>query len=505
MLHTPHQHKALTENLARALDPTDIYDWLVTDGFYPESYVLPPCFHVCNNPSFGKVFFPLTPKGFNPRTVDLEKVHFPKTELTDRTFGIIYPEIHSDIAYEIAISWNTLMDTLFHPDNKVCSYSFPIPVNAKTPGIIGKLRSGRMIYEFIEMAENDLASIAYRYQYLIKSDIKNFYPSIYTHSIAWAIHGKSFIRKSSERTNYTHLGNRLDKLFQSANDGCTNGIPIGPAVSDLISEIVLSGVDRIISNELSANDAVIVRFKDDYRILCNDEATGKKLIKKLQSALKEYNLELHDEKTRQYRLPDGLYREWRSLYHAANPFPKKFYSYERFKETYLSFLAIDKQCPGTGVIDRFLADIVMKNGRLRLKIDTRNLSKVISLLLMLARPRIKAFPKTLGIIEAIVKTPIGKTQSAAIVGYLEELLKSVCLAEQDNKYLIMWIVYFIRANDLEPFLTSPLMFKDKIVQSVYTSQSTLFKSCKNFKLFVGVKKRAKVITMLEHLDVFKPQ
>ncbi len=131
MLHTPHQHKALTENLARALDPTDIYDWLVTDGFYPESYVLPPCFHVCNNPSFGKVFFPLTPKGFNPRTVDLEKVHFPKTELTDRTFGIIYPEIHSDIAYEIAISWNTLMDTLFHPDNKVCSYSFPIPVNAK--------------------------------------------------------------------------------------------------------------------------------------------------------------------------------------------------------------------------------------------------------------------------------------------------------------------------------------------------------------------------------------
>jgi hypothetical protein len=38
-------------------------------------------------------------------------------------------------------------------------------------------------------------------------------------------------------------GNRLDKLFQNVNDGCTNGIPIGPAFSDLVAERVLAGVD----------------------------------------------------------------------------------------------------------------------------------------------------------------------------------------------------------------------------------------------------------------------
>jgi hypothetical protein len=50
---------------------------------------------------------------------------------------------------------------MFHIENQVCSYSFPIPVDMKKPGMIGGLRSGRMIYEWIEMAENDVASIAF--------------------------------------------------------------------------------------------------------------------------------------------------------------------------------------------------------------------------------------------------------------------------------------------------------------------------------------------------------
>jgi len=121
------------------------------------------------------------------------------------------------------------------------------------------------------MAEHDVASVAFRYKYLITTDIKNFYPSIYTHSIPWAIHGKKFIRSAKNRHNYNLFGNRLDKLFQNADDGCTNGVPIGPVVSDLIAEIVLSAVDRMISGELE-KDILVVRFKDDYRILAKSPA-----------------------------------------------------------------------------------------------------------------------------------------------------------------------------------------------------------------------------------------
>jgi hypothetical protein len=141
-----------------------------------------------------------------------------------------------------------------------------------------------MIYEFVGMIDNDLASVAYRYTHIVKADVKSFYPSIYTHSIAWAIHGKRRIRKGQNFYNYSLVGNRLDKLFQNANDGCTNGIPIGPVVSDLIAELVASGVDRLLSKKIAESDiqCEVIRFKDDYRILTKSESDAKTTIKLLK-------------------------------------------------------------------------------------------------------------------------------------------------------------------------------------------------------------------------------
>lgn len=508
MSRTPKEHFQRTKELAQALNKSDIYDWLVTKGYFPESYVLPPCFIVTKSPAFGKVYFQHKEKKFNPTASEFQQVHFPKTELTDRTFGIIEPKIHSDIAYTIANNWDDILSRIFHEDNKVCSYSFPIPVDDKKPGEIGGLRSGRMIYEFIEMAENDVASISFRYKYLIKTDIKNFYPSIYTHSIPWALHDKSFIRQQSNINNYNFIGNRLDKLFQYANDRCTNGVPIGPVVSDIISEIVLSGVDRELSKSLK-NDVVVVRFKDDYRILAKDETAGRSVIKALQAALKEYRLELNDGKTEIHRLPNGLFRRWVSEYHAVNPQPKSYYEYKRFKEVYLSVIEIDKNNPGCGVIDRFLADITTKKYKIRIKkLDTKSLTKIISLLLMLADLRTKSFPKILAIIEAILKSSFGLKHIDSIIEHLEEFLYILKNQEMNNRYLITWIIYFIKSNNLEDRLKNPYNFKnfsDPIVCATLEEKFTVFNNCPDFKIFSDVQTVAKEVTLLEHLDVFKPQ
>lgn len=150
-----------------------------------------------------------------------------------------------------------------------------------------------MIYEFLGMIDDGIASTAYRYRYIVRTDIRNFYPSIYTHSIAWALHGKKRIRKPSNLHDFSLLGNRLDRLFQNANDGCTNGVPIGPVVSDVVAEIVASAVDLLLSRSVRREgiDCQIIRFKDDYRILVKSESDGRAVVKHLQRALKEYNLE----------------------------------------------------------------------------------------------------------------------------------------------------------------------------------------------------------------------
>jgi hypothetical protein len=500
----PRIHFKATATLARALDPAAVYDWLVTKGYFPEPYVLPPCFTVTKHPKYGKEYFAYTAKKFAPRVSEYQQVHFPKTDYTDRTFGVIDPELNSDIACTIAKNWAEIIENIFHKDNKVCCYSFPIPLDAKSPGSIGGLRSGRMIYEFIEMAENDAAAVAHRFKYLVKADVKNFYPSIYTHSIPWAIHGKAFIRQPANRNDFTYFGNRLDKLFQNSNDGCTNGVAIGPAVSDLAAEIVLSAVDRALSEALG-QDVLVLRFKDDYRILAKSEEAGLSAIKALQAALKDYRLELSDEKTQFHKLPNGIFREWVSQYHAANKSPKAYYNFRRFKETYLSVVNIDRANSGCGVIDRFLADLVTKKYRLRVQLDKKSLPKVLSLLLMLGSLRTKAFPKILATIEVILRSPFGMKHAESIAEHLDDYLLQLTKKESENRYLIAWICYFLSANDLEGHLTKKHTFKDPIVRAAYKSRFTLFGGCKDFKVFQGVKTASKKLSLLQHLDVFNPQ
>lgn len=239
------EHRIHTKKLAKELKWTRVYHWLVEHGYFPESYVLPPCFRVKDRPKRPKQFSRIVGTRL-PLSSAREccKVHFPKTDLTDRSFGIIDPEYHNDISYHIARNWNKVVDCLVPDDSEVTCYSFPVPIDSKHPGRVGRLRSGRFIYEFLTMGEEDMASLAYRYTHLVKADIKNFYPSIYTHSIAWAIHGKNFIRKDRNRHDHRFLGNRLDRLFQYSNDQKTNGIPIGPVVSDIVAEIIAAAVDR---------------------------------------------------------------------------------------------------------------------------------------------------------------------------------------------------------------------------------------------------------------------
>jgi hypothetical protein len=273
----PSKHMKMTAKLAKKLSGRAIYNWIMTDGYYPESYVLPPCFAIKKYPPFGKIYFPKHGRQYNPKSSNLAQIQFPKSNYADRTFSVIDPEIHCDIVYEIAMNWKKLLRVMFSPNNHVCSYSFPVPLDSKKLGVIGRLRSGRMIYEFIEMAENDVATESYQYSFLIRADIKNFYATVYTHSLAWAIHSMPFIRSKARRHNYQFLGNRIDKLFQRSNDDRTNGIPIGPVVSDVVSEILLARVDTAFSKLVATHDCLAVRFKDDYRILCHTESSAKLL------------------------------------------------------------------------------------------------------------------------------------------------------------------------------------------------------------------------------------
>ncbi len=62
----PEKHFRKTAALAASLKRPAVYRWLVTSGYFPESYVLPPCFNVTKHPAYGKVYTPHTKKNYKP-------------------------------------------------------------------------------------------------------------------------------------------------------------------------------------------------------------------------------------------------------------------------------------------------------------------------------------------------------------------------------------------------------------------------------------------------------
>ncbi|MBM4054733.1 MAG: hypothetical protein FJ264_08700 [Planctomycetes bacterium] len=498
----PKKHFRATARLLRALDKDEVAHWLLNHGYYPEQYVLPPSFSVSD--------FKLRRKPYVKDLRDLARrqlvsISYPKSLLTSRVFGIQHPCNYHDIVYWLVNDWETIIGHLFHSDLKIFSYSLPIPVNAKETGQLGPLRSGRMIYEWIEMAEKDMVAEAHKFSLLIRADITNFYNSVYTHSIGWAIHGreKAFADKDCSLT-----GNKLDRLIQYANDGRTNGIPVGSALSDLIAEIILASIDRKVSRKLKKIDFVGSRFKDDYRILCNKEEDAKIILKELADELVSFNLLINEHKTKVLTLPEGLYRHHDREYHPHSLRDKATVPFKTFELTLLKALDIHKAFPGTSILEKFFSELYTDNQELKIEFSAdantrrKQLLKTMSLLMLLKRESEKVICHVLAVCEAIYNEYKTKLLQKQIRELVESEIKKA--SDKRSVFELVWLVFFSRyiglgITDFAALISSENM-TNLFLTSMITSQQKVYTDSK-IALFIKPKE-CRGESLVKRLAVF---
>ncbi|MBL8710765.1 MAG: RNA-directed DNA polymerase [Rhodospirillaceae bacterium] len=132
------------------------------------------------------------------------------------------------------------------------------------------------------------------YNFVCQTDIARYYHSIYTHSIAWAIHGKSVAKANRSHALW---GNTLDTLVRNAQDGQTIGIPVGPDTSRVIGEIVGASIDRQLKKRIRPEPGQIARFVDDYSIGCNTSEDANRILIHLRKAINEFELDINYQKT----------------------------------------------------------------------------------------------------------------------------------------------------------------------------------------------------------------
>lgn len=139
-----------------------------------------------------------------------------------------------------------------------------------------------------------------RARYTVVADISDYYGSIYTHSIEWALHtkatAKASLRSGSTRRNPS-LGAKLDEAVRTAQEGQTKGIAISPDTSLIISELVLCALDVEIEALLPGISSRCIRFMDDLLFAARSRAEAEDFVHAWETVLGRYHLALNPRKT----------------------------------------------------------------------------------------------------------------------------------------------------------------------------------------------------------------
>jgi hypothetical protein len=143
--------------------------------------------------------------------------------------------------------------------------------------------------------------------HLLKADVSQFYPSLYTHAVGWAIDPK--LREKAHWKNWKLLGKRLDQYLMNMDGKLSQGIPIGTDVSYLLAECVLSRVD----SSLPIAKERGYRWFDDYEIAFETRDEAESCMKFLGRELARFRLRVNPIKSRIISLPSPADEEWQQL------------------------------------------------------------------------------------------------------------------------------------------------------------------------------------------------
>ncbi|MCX2432193.1 RNA-directed DNA polymerase [Pedobacter sp. GR22-10] len=271
---------------------TNIRDGLLRKGFFPE--VLPPCFDSSNLArSFKGLVTSLDAKRFHKRSSGYIRYSGTKHDGNRRYYGTVNPVPYFYICQFIGKKWNVFTDKLDHSSFGLSTYS------------LGEASDDRalIIPALSEISPKMSAKIKYA-PYIIKTDIAQFFPSIYTHSLSWVAHGIEASKKDTARNSQINYFNNLDSYIQQCQNGQTRGVVVGPDAFRVLAEFIACEIDKSLQEK--AADYIIggVRHVDDFYIGVRSEMDSSIVLSHLREILQNFELQINDNKT---KLISGLY------------------------------------------------------------------------------------------------------------------------------------------------------------------------------------------------------
>lgn len=210
-----------------------------------------------------------------------------------RTLSIPHPKPYVDLAFCIHEQWDKLA--------YICTNKSSL-IRPK------RHKDGRIIimdYEKSWLKTSRHVKSSFGCKFTAHTDIANCFPSIYSHSIPWALVGLNEAKKKKGAKHAAEWFNQIDEHQRMVQRNETHGVPIGPASSNVIVEIILARIDEMLGKKFT-----YYRFIDDYTCYCDRHETAEEFIRQLSFELSRYGLNLNIKKTRIDPLPNPAKSDW---------------------------------------------------------------------------------------------------------------------------------------------------------------------------------------------------
>lgn len=253
-------------------------------------------------------------------------------------------------------SW-TLIKKLFEKFQvpHITSCALPVIPKEKEP-----FHKSTTIINWWSSMEQRSIELSLEYRYMFVSDITNCYGSVNPQAFDWTF---SFKGTEHEQNTECFISKNIQKYLRAFQQGRNIGIPQGSAIFDFIGEIILGYSDLLLHEAIQkagiTNPYEIIRYRDDYRIFCNDKDVLEKISYILQHVLESLNFRMNSKKTKisDSIVTDAVKSDKLAYIYNTPIFNKKGCDFDSFEKHLLYILMFARQYPDSGSIKTMLSDI----------------------------------------------------------------------------------------------------------------------------------------------------
>jgi len=138
------------------------------------------------------------------------------------------------------------------------------------------------------------------YRWVYEGDIKDFFDSVNLDRLRDRLHAVYGYNDPVVPAimNWMHA----DVVFQGKRIARHRGLPQGSPLSPLMANLMLDDFD----SDMETSGFLMIRFADDFVVLCKEPSEAKAAQERAQSSLQEHGLDLHPDKTRIADMQDGF-------------------------------------------------------------------------------------------------------------------------------------------------------------------------------------------------------